>query len=95
MVPGRVRIRDQVAIRIQGFCLFCGGCGGLWCNGAGHGFWLDHLLLPGRCGGRCRRSGLGVQTADLQLLLVFLEDALIVIFPELFRSVFASNALED
>lgn len=88
LVPCRVRIRDQVAVWIQGPCLFRSGFGGLRRNSAGHSFWLDDFLL-------LLRSGLGVQRADLQLLLVLLEDALVVVLPELLGRVFAGNALED
>jgi len=95
LIPGWVSVRDQVAIWIQGLCLFFGGFGRLWCNGAGHGFRLDQFLLLRRCSRRCRRSGLGIQRADLQLLPVLLEDALVVVLPELLGRVFAGNALED
>ena len=47
------------------------------------------------CLGLGLRLGLGVQRADLKLCLVLLEDALVVVLPELLGSVFTSNALED
>jgi hypothetical protein len=62
--------------------------------------WLDNvfllrLLLRRRCNGRSGRRGLGVERSDLQLLLVFLEDAVVVVFPELLGCVLSGNALED
>lgn len=65
----------------------------------GCGIGLRGILLPRRrwSSGRGRGSGLllSVQAADLELRLVFLEDAFVVVFPELLGGVFASDAGED
>lgn len=67
-------------------------------NSTGFCYWLRSLLFL-RCWGGSRLflllNFLRVQRADLQLGLVFLENALIVVLPELLRGVFAGDAGED
>jgi len=39
--------------------------------------------------------GFAIQRADLQLLLVLLQDGFVVVLPELLRGVFSGDSLED
>jgi hypothetical protein len=57
-----------------------------------HGSWLGSRsrLLFGRIG-----LGLRVERADLELLLVLLENACVVKLPELLGGVLASDLLQD
>lgn len=56
--------------------------------------WLDDLLHRlGRWG--CLLDLLAVQRADLELLLVFLQNTLIVVFPERLGGILALESLED
>ena len=96
MVPRRVGIGDQIAVRVEGFRLLgCGFCG-LGGNGAWDCLGLDNFLLFLRgCSWGSGRRCLGVQRPNLQLLLVLLEDALIMVLPELLRGILARNACKD
>jgi hypothetical protein len=40
-------------------------------------------------------SFFSAEGADLELLLVLLQDGLVVVFPELLAGIFAGNSLED
>lgn len=59
---------------------------------------LGHFLLGlrrGLGGFGLDGLGLGVERTDLQLCLVLLENAFVVVFPELLRGVLAGNTLQD
>lgn len=95
LVPRRIGIWDQVAIRVQSLGLL-GFYGWLGSYDTGVCLWLDQLLfLLGRSGWRCGRCSLGVQRANLKLLLVLLENALVVVLPELLRGILASDTLQN
>ena len=107
LVPGGVCVGDQVAIRIERLGSRVRRF--VWHRGDGSRFgrWFDDLLIEVgsvflfRSGWRWRGSGrssfllFAVEGTDLQLAFVLLQDALVVIFPELFGSVLAANTLED
>lgn len=95
LVPIRVGVRNQVAVRFQCLRSLPGSWTGLGGNGAGLGGRASGLLGWRRSRRRSRRSGLGVERTNLKVLLVLLEDALVVVFPELLGSVLAGNPLEN
>jgi hypothetical protein len=94
LIPTRIRKGNQVPKRIQRLYLFH-----LFFRHRNHSSTLRRWFryLRRRC---CRRSGrrrgfLRVQRADLEFRFVFLEDGLVVVFPELLRGVFSGDAGED
>ena len=92
LVPVRVAEGDLRAEGLQGLGLALGRC-------LAHGLGLRRLDGDGAgCGlrlGGLGGLGLGVEGADEEFLLVLLEDALVVVFPELLGSVLSGYALED
>lgn len=87
LVPAGVGEGNQVTVGLEGLGLLFDGLlgllGGLGRGGGGRGLGgLDLGLL-------------GVEGADLQGLLVLLEDALVVVFPELLGGVLAGDTGED
>ncbi|KAF5137235.1 hypothetical protein E5D57_001011 [Metarhizium anisopliae] len=87
LVPRRISKGDQGSEGLQRLRLLIAGAG------AGG-------LLRSGCGGRLGlglglRLGLAVERADLQLALVLFQDALVVVFPEDFGGVLASDSLEN
>lgn len=103
LVPVGVTARNQITELIQWLSLLPCSRTWLWCNRSWLRRWHHNLLLflllrrwrGGRWRGGSSSFGLGVQRANLQLLLVLLQNALIVVFPELLAGVFAGNALQD
>jgi len=102
LVPVWISTRDHVAKAVQRlYGLVC-----RWtrcrCDSARLWRWLDDILFLGSCWWRglgwSWRSGglwLGVKGSDLELLLVLLQDAFIVVLPELLGGVLAGDSLED
>jgi len=92
LVPRGISKGDQISIGIlwlgPGRWRY-GGIGGVRLLGSWRGSWRRRRL-GGRFG-----SLLRVQRADLQLTLVLLQNTLIVIFPELLRSIFSGDSLEN
>ena len=88
MVPDRISKWDLVTKRLQRFLLLLFN----WC-----GCWGSFSLWCRWGGGRCGRCGglLGVERADLELGLILLEDALVVVLPELFAGILACDTGED
>lgn len=89
LVPAGVRERNLVAEWLKSLsrlavCLLASGRNwlGLGCR-CGSGRRLGLLL------------GLGIERADLQLRLVLLQDAVVVVLPELLGRILAGYALED
>lgn len=92
LVPARVRKGNLLAIWLQRLSLLFAlgrdgllGCSGLVGHSDGHGF----------CGWLGLDFGLGVEAANLQLALVLLQDALVVVLPELLGCILAGYTLED
>ena len=96
LIPRRIAVRNQVTERIPHVHGRRRGRARRRGDGAGLGRGFGRGALVGRC--RRRRGGrrlLRVERADLQLRLVLLEDALVVVLPELLRGVLAGDALQD
>lgn len=87
LVPAGIREGDQVTVRLEGLGLVVDGLLGLLggCGRGGGGLGLGGLDL----------GLLGVEGADLEGLLVLLEDAGVVVLPELLGGVLAGDARED
>ena len=101
LVPVRVTSRDHVTKLVKSLGhLLCIGAG-LGSHGTRLGLGLDDFLFLlccwGRCGRRSRGSGslLRVQGADRELLLVLLQNALIVVLPELLAGILSGYSLQD
>lgn len=93
LVPARIAKGNLISIRLKGIRLLTArslllsssdsfGCSRRSGSGLGLGLGLGGL-------------GLCIEGSDLKLLLVLLQDALVVIFPELLRRVLAGDALEN
>lgn len=101
LVPVGIATRDHVTKLIKSFGGLFGISSGLRSHKTRLGFRLDNLLLLLRCwrrgGRRCWWCSLRlrVQRANLKLLLVLLQDALIVVLPELLAGILSSYSLED
>ena len=92
LVPRGIGKGNQISIRILWLGLgrwWHRGIGGVGLLGSWRGSWR-RCRLGSRFGGL-----LSVQRADLQLTLVLLQNALIVIFPELLGSIFSGDSLEN
>lgn len=92
LVPTWVGKGDLRAEWLQrlGFLLALGG-DGLLRGGGRLGCRNRHWLR----GGFRLHLGLAVEAAHLELSLVLLQDALIVVLPELFGGIFSGDSLED
>jgi hypothetical protein len=95
LIPSRVSKGNLVTEGLQslGFFLFVGNLllgslDGLGCGSRRHRCRIGRRFRFGSI-------GLGVKRADQELVLVFLQDSLVVVLPELLGSVLASDALED
>jgi hypothetical protein len=92
LIPTRIRKGNQISIGLQRLRLLNRRGGNnrpalcLWRGGRWRGWWC------------CYRRGfhlLGIQRPDEELRLVLLQDALIVILPELLGCVLASDSREN
>lgn len=89
LIPTRIREGNQITVRIQRLHLLYRLLGHLH-HRLTRRLWFRSLWC------RCRRSSLlGVEGANQEFRLVLLEDAIVVVFPELLAGVLASNAGED
>ena len=88
LVPTGVGKRDLLAERLECLRLLFGRLG--LCNS-----FRSLLLRFGRRSWRGRRLRLRVERADLQLLLVLLQNPCIVVFPELLGRILAADFLEN
>lgn len=101
LVPVGVATGDQITKLVKSFGGLFGIASGLRSHETRLSFRLDNLLLLLGCWGRgSRRCGwcslfLRVERADLELLLVLLQDGLIVVLPELLAGILSSYSLED
>lgn len=98
LVPARIRERDLLAERLQGLLILAFRGGGFLRRnrlGRSHRRWLCCWLGLELRLGLGLSLGLGVEAADLELALVLLQDALVVVLPELFGSILASDPLEN
>jgi hypothetical protein len=101
LVPVGIATRNEITKLVKRFGGLFGISSGLRSHDTGLGLRLDNLLLLLGCwrrgGGRCWgcRLCLRVQRADLELLLVLLQDGLIVVLPELLAGILSSYSLED
>lgn len=89
LVPRRITKRNLFTKGLERFRLFVSVRNLLLGSGDGLGRRLGHRLSLGRGLRFC------VERADLELGLVLLEDALVVVFPELLGGVLASYTLKD
>lgn len=92
MVPAGIGERNQLSKRLEGLALLGGRLGD---DGSSGG-----LRLGSGSGRRRRRSlrfrlRLGVEGADKELIMVLLENALVVVLPELLGCILAGYALQD
>jgi hypothetical protein len=98
LIPTRICKWDQIAIGIQGLRLDSLDCRH-WHNSPALSLRLHNFLLLLWWRYRwCRWRGLnllGIQGADLELGFVFLEDAFVVVFPELLGCVLSRDTSED